>query len=138
MGLLARREHSRLELFQKLLLRKFPTPLINEALDLLAKEGWQDDIRFAEVYSHMRAQRGYGPLRIHAELRERGVAEAVIAQVMDEKNQLWQERLQEVYQKKFRGKLPQNFAMRAKQMRFLQYRGFSSEQIMSIMTDEQQ
>ena len=74
--LLARREHSRYELAIKLRQRKIPPDVFDPVLDEYEREGWLDDDRFAEIYSRQRIEAGYGPLRILAELQQRGVNQA--------------------------------------------------------------
>lgn len=71
--LLARREHSRAELKRKLRRREFEADVIDLALDALAESGAQSDARFVGAYIQSRVNRGFGPLRIAAELRERGI-----------------------------------------------------------------
>jgi regulatory protein len=72
--LLAGREHSRQELARKLAIRGYPAGLIDRVLDDLARRRLLSDERFAELYIAQRSRKGYGPLRIRAELAERGVA----------------------------------------------------------------
>lgn len=129
LGLLARREHSQYELRNKLKLRKFSDNLIVEVLKELTSENLQSDARFTEIYIRHRAEKGYGPLRIQAELRERGIVEESISQYLDESAEYWIEKITTVKRKKFGNKIPKDFSERAKQMRFLQYRGFTLEQI---------
>jgi regulatory protein len=131
--LLARREHSRHELHRKLLLKKFPSHLINQILSEIEQHGWQSDKRFSEAYAHMRCNRGYGPMRIQAELRERGIADALIHTVLDELEPQWQTQIEIVFAKKFFKKINKDAANLAKQMRFLQYRGFTNEQIRALL-----
>ena len=73
MELLARREHSRAELKRKLKRREFSADVIESVLDALAQSGAQSDARFVDAYIESRIKRGFGPLRITSELRERGV-----------------------------------------------------------------
>lgn len=89
----------------------------------------QSNQRYAEAYVYMRMQKGFGPLRIQAELQQRGVAAEIIQRVLDPADTCWVEQLQKVRQKKFGTPLPRDFKIQARQMRFLQTRGFSSEQI---------
>ena len=79
MNLLARREHSTRELRDKLLVRGFEEDEITPALQLLSQEGLLSDERFTESFIHWRIGRGSGPLKIRAELRQRGVADEIIA-----------------------------------------------------------
>jgi len=128
MDLLARREHSRLELYQKLSKKGSPSSLINQILAELASEKLLSEERFVESYIHHRSGQGYGPLRIRQELLERGIASDLIDQVLDENAVGWFELAAAVKLKKFGKVQPQSLAERAKQFRFLQYRGFSFEQ----------
>lgn len=125
MDLLARREHSRRELRQKLAQRFPDSEHIDSELDRLCSERLQSDARFAESYLHSRAQRLYGPLRIKAELRERGIAEEVIAEVFAAAHIDWLDNLRKLELGKFGCTPPVDWRERAKRLRFLQYRGFA-------------
>lgn len=134
--LLASREHSRLQLERKLGERGFEADEVAEVLTQLAAEGLQSDERFAESFVRSRIERGHGPTRIAAELRERGVDEALISDYLDFSDPLWHERLEEVRSRRFGGTLPDDYQTRAKQARFLQYRGFTSEQIRRMLNQD--
>jgi regulatory protein len=134
--LLSRREHSRNELRQKLLQRGFPAELIQQVLEKLIQKKLLDEERFVESYIRARSNKGYGPLRIIAELQQRGVNVEIIFNFIDETSCEWLELAQQVRQKKFGKKMPKEFTEKAKQMRFLQYRGFSVEQINKIFAAE--
>ena len=134
-NLLARREHSRAELIKKLLLKGFSETDIGSVIEQLNQAGLQSDERFAEAYVRYRAGSGYGPIRIALELRERGVSELLIEQFVDHNDPDWVDRAKSVHIKKFKGGMPQDFNERAKHMRFLQYRGFSHEQITHVMSE---
>ncbi len=129
---LTRREHSRLELRRKLLLKHFSPELIDEVLDEVAKDNWQNDERYTQSYIRMRRQQGYGPVRIAQELQERGISAEVFSALLEENAAIWQESLWQLCRKKWQGKLANDFVERAKQFRFLQYRGFSIEQIKKV------
>jgi regulatory protein len=131
LSLLARREHGRDELKQKLLHKGFAAREVEEALDILKQDNWQSDLRFAEMYVRSRAARGYGPIRIKMELRERGVADVVISECIDEKSKVWLDLAKKVCFKKFGTAHSIDTKNRAKQQHFLQYRGFNYEQINS-------
>lgn len=129
MDLLARREHSFRELDTKLTHRFGDNPLIHVELERLREERLQSDERFAEVFLHSRAQRLYGPIRIKAELRERGINDTVIAALLKASRIDWQANLQQLINTRF-GRIPAtDFKEKAKRMRFLQYRGFSADDI---------
>lgn len=127
-NLLARREHSALELTQKLKQRGYSLTVIATVLNKLQQQNLQSDTRFVENYIHGRVNKGYGPLRIQQELQQRGVAFDLINIALDAYNN-WREYAEQVRRKRFGAKLPRDFSERAKQMRFLQYRGFAIEHI---------
>lgn len=128
-GLLARREHSRAELEHKLAARGFERALIAETLDRLEQSGLLDGQRFIGSFIESRAARGVGPARIRAELAQRGIrpAEAEAALAADERD--WAALARQARVKRFGAEPPADFAERARQMRFLQYRGFDAAQI---------
>lgn len=126
--LLARREHSVLELRRKLSRKGHPADLIEQALEQLQDERLLSDRRFAEAYARSRREQGYGPVRIQAELRERGVDARVDALLDDEDDSTWVERAARAREKRF-GALPDSLKERERQYRFLAQRGFASDQI---------
>ena len=103
LNLLARREHSALELQHKLSQRGFDRDIITPVLEYLSEQDWQSDYRFAEVYSHSRADKGYGPLRIRSELRERGVSDETVSEMLAQLEDFWIPRLTQLQRKRFGG-----------------------------------
>ncbi len=98
-------------------------------MDKLSSEGLQDDKRFAEIYVHSRIEKGYGPVRIIQELRERCINDDLIKQIININETEWGQRACRVREKRFGQELPTDFKGKAKQSRFLQYRGFTNEQL---------
>lgn len=135
MDYLARREHSERELARKLNGRGFDPELVEATLADLVAERLLSNSRFVEAFVHSRFQRGSGPQKIHAELRERGIDAALIQDGMRAYDTRWLELVREVREKKFGSDLPADFRERSRQMRFLQQRGFSPEQISSVFHD---
>lgn len=127
--MLARREHARLELQQKLQPRVVNPSILEEVLDQLAQEGLQSDARFCEAFVRYRAQRGVGPVRIRAELKARGVQEALIQHYLADQEAHSAQQLIELIDKKWGGNFPQDAKGRAKCQRFLLQRGYSYDQI---------
>lgn len=127
LNLLARREHSRLELHHKLTQRGYDSAQVLAVLDQLIADDWLSEQRFAEVYASNRADKGYGPLRIRRELRERGIDDDIITTVLKPLADLWQINLRKLYQRRFES--PKDLADQAKQQRFLRHRGFTHDQI---------
>lgn len=132
MGLLARREHSRAELLRKLTARGYTATDVEPLLDRLAAQQLQSDARFIDSYARMRSGRGYGPQRIRAELRERGVAADLIEQAFASPAGADTPPIDAIWHRKFAGRLPQDYRERARQMRFLQQRGFSLTDIHAL------
>lgn len=133
--LLSRREHSSKELKRKLLERDFDSLTIDNTLISLQDENLQSDDRFAEIYVRSKAQKGIGPERLRRELREHEIDDEMINCYLHD--QQWRQLAIEVRQKRFGNVLPESFEERAKQMRFLQYRGFSTEQINGAMKQDE-
>ena len=82
MDFLARREHSRLELYQKLKQRQFEPDVINSELNKLLDEGLQSDERFAEAFLRSRIEKVKCPNIILSELSQRGVDELLASNVI--------------------------------------------------------
>ena len=131
LGLLARREHSRTELQRKLSPHTEDAQELIDLLDDFTRRGWLSDARFAEALVHDK-QAKFGTSRLAYELRQRGVEESVIRDQLAELKDSELERARQVWQSKF-GVLPEDAKARAKQMRFLQSRGFSFEVIGKVM-----
>lgn len=131
--ILARREHSAWELQRKLNARGYPSTLIKAVLEDLRGENLQNDQRFTESYIRSRADRGFGPYRIAAELKERGIDDTLIADCLTQGIDDWGCRAAEVRRKRFGKALPGSPKEWARQMRFLQYRGFTHEQANGVL-----
>jgi len=127
--LLARREHSRRELERKLDKRGFAANLIDETLDELEQSGALSARRFAESFVSARAAKGQGPVRIRADLAKRGVDSSDFEDLLHDGSIDWPAIARNVRTKRFGRDAPADFAERARQARFLQYRGFDMDQI---------
>jgi len=127
-ALLARRDFARRELREKLTTQGFDEDTVIGLIEALTREGTLDDGRYAQNYVAYHAGRGQGPMRIAAELRRRGLAgeliDAALASGPD-----WSALARKVCRGKFGLQPPANWTQRARQARFLQYRGFSSDHI---------
>ena len=130
--ILASREHSRWELRRKLSTKKINRELIEAVLGQLVEEGAQDDRRYAESYIRVRSKRGYGPVKIGQELKERGVEKTIVADKIMKSKLDWNQLAHLAHFKKFKS-LPATACERSDQTRFLQYRGFTLEQIRNAL-----
>lgn len=133
---LARREHSHYELRRKLESKGFSTEIIKDVLNELQQENLLSDERYAEARADSRIRRGYGPRWIERELAENGVAASLVREVLIRPHGFWSDLAAETRTKKFSAAIPRDYAEKARQMRYLQYRGFSTEQIRDCMTDD--
>ncbi|MRX26928.1 recombination regulator RecX [Kangiella sp. HZ709] len=138
MDLLARREHSRRELINKLKIRGFEGEEVEAYLDRLAENGLQSDQRFAESYVRMRSGSGYGQRRISQELQQKGIAESKISQIYEELELDWYQIALEIWQKKYNQLPGSDLKLKAKQSRFLQYRGFDFDIINWIFSQNRE
>jgi len=136
MDLLARREYSRQELQIRLLQRDYAAELVDQVITQLVSEGLLSDERFVESFISSRMQRGQGPVRIRAELRDRGISEDLIETMLDMRDPAWRTSLYEIHARRFAGVIPATLGERARQQRFLTYRGFTSEQIRALFRQD--
>jgi len=131
--LLARREHSRRELVRKLGARGFPDDVIAPVPDELERTGALANVRFTDSFVRSRIAKGQGPQRIRAELTQRGIADAEADDGLRAADVDWRATIRAVRAKRFGPELPRDYAERARQARFLQYRGFDSAQIRAAL-----
>ncbi len=134
MDYLARREHGRVELLDKVTAAGFDADVAENAIVKLTEEGLQSDRRFVEAFVRSRIDQGKGPARIRAELGQRGIAENLIDNGLTDVQQNWHDLARGVRQKKFGAGRPADFETKARQMRFLQYRGFEPDQIQAAVS----
>ncbi len=131
--LLSRREHSAFEIRDKLAKREFDSSEIEQAIVELIQGDWLSDERFAEAYIRMRQLKGFGPIRISIELNERGVKESIVETYLHAGETSWSQTLVEQYKKKYKNKAIEDYSDKAKRIRFLQYRGFSIDNIYRLV-----
>lgn len=129
LDLLARREHSRLELRRKLLARSHARDMADEVLDCLQHEQLLDEARFTEQFVRSRTGRGQGPAKIRAQLFQRGVGESLIDTALAEAGCDWVALAAAARQKRFGAVSPGGYRERVRQARFLKSRGFEYAQI---------
>lgn len=127
--LLARREHSRQELTLKLRQRQLEGSIISRVLDDYEREGWLNDDRFSDVYSRQRIDLGYGPLKVLAELQQRGIHQtpACLDELTDTD---WIRNALLLRDKRFGlSDLTNNWDEKVRQAGFLRRRGFTANQV---------
>jgi regulatory protein len=140
MDLLARREHAVAELQQKVQAYAKKQDLdereVTVVIEELIGDGLVSDERFTEAFVRYRRNNGYGPRRIQTELRERGVSEKISAAYLDFADPQWLEQVAQVRRKRFGEDMPKDYKERARQARFLQYRGFTTDQVRWVLAGD--
>ncbi|HSD15627.1 MAG TPA: regulatory protein RecX [Thermomonas sp.] len=124
LGLLTRREHSRLELARKLAIRGVEAVEAQTVIDKLATAGWQDDTRFAESLVRSRAAAGYGPGWIRAELGTHGLGAEAVSAAMATCEGGWPGVASDLVRRRFGDLAPADAAQRRKALDLLLRRGF--------------
>lgn len=125
---LARRDLSSRELRERLGARGFGPEATAATLSALAAEGALNDERYAHNYVAYHAGRGHGPIRIGADLRARGLAQELIEAAL-ESGPDWRAAAVAARARRFGKAAPVSWREKARQARFLQYRGFSADHI---------
>ncbi len=134
-ALLARRDFASAELGRRLEERGFDPQAVAAAVAALIEERVLDDARFAASYVTYHAERGQGPVRIAADLSALGLPAELIDAAL-EAGPDWRTLARAVRARKFGADPPEAWAEKARQARFLQYRGFSSDHIRFAMDSD--
>jgi len=135
--LLSRREHGESELFDKLLKKAPKEDGVSEVVQRVVSEmvalEYVSDFRFARSSIRSKALQGNGPLKIRQALKLKRVPEEVISSAFDELEIDWFENVVALRERKFGLEAVQDIKLKAKQQRFLQYRGYSFDHIQFAM-----
>jgi regulatory protein len=136
--MLSRRDYSASELRKKMKGRGYLEEAITPVVEELLATNTINDRRYGSNVVAYRARRGQGPVRIRNELRKAGVAaeDVEAAVVGDEDSPDFVKRAREVRTRKFGSEIPKDRKERAKQARFLQYRGFSNDHIRAALAGD--
>ena len=133
LALLAGRDFGRTELVRRLARRGYPESVVDGVVEGLVAERLLSETRFVEQFIRQHAGRGHGPARIRAELRQRGVPEAEVDAGLEASGEDWGAVARDVRRRRFGLSPPGDYAERARQARFLQYRGFSADHIRAAL-----
>ena len=131
MEYLGKREYSYAELGQKLKAFAEESDDIPALLDDFKKRGWLSDARFTEQIVHARSHK-FGSAKIAHELREKGVADELIADAISQVKENELENAREVWRKKY-NTAPTSRDEWTRQARFLQSRGFGFDVIKKVL-----
>lgn len=133
--LLARREHSTEELKRKLRSRGYDADVVAAVVEKLGSKRLVSDDRFTASRLRHHSGRGQGPVRIRADLRQQGIADDMIETQFSNTEVDWNRLAADVRRRRFGDAPPGSLSERAKQARFLQYRGFTADQIRAAFGD---
>jgi regulatory protein len=129
--LLARREHTRNELERRLAPHAEDPAEVERLLGEFARHGWFSEERAIEQV--IQARRGkFGSHRIRQDLVAKGVDAERVACAMAGLKASEDEALRALWRRKF-GRAPGSAAERARQIRFLQGRGFALDAILKML-----
>ncbi len=131
--LLSMREHSVKEMHEKLRAKTDNDQHVLEVIDSLLDKGYLSDERFAEAYVRVRANRGFGPIKIRSELKNKGVNSILMLEYLNENSTQWFDNAALQYQKKYGDGVVEDYQTWVKRARFLQGRGFTSDQIQCVV-----
>jgi regulatory protein len=126
----ARREYSTGEATAALVRKGYNAAIVAVTVAELQDERLLDDVRYAESLVRMLTGRGQGPQRVRHALNEAGLSPDAVAAALETAPD-WMLLAAEVRRRKFGARIPKDWPGRARQMRFLQYRGFSKDHIAS-------
>ena len=132
LALLGRRDFCSGELRQKLAAGGYEAEQVAAAVADLVTERAVNDSRFAENYVAYHSGRGEGPVRIASDLRALDLPSDLIQAALDAGPD-WRQKAREVRTRRFGPEEPQEWSQKAKQGRFLQYRGFSADHIRAAL-----
>ena len=135
--MLTAREHSTFELKRKLAARGHARGTVERVVGGLADRALVSDRRFVDAFVRTRIERGQGPIRIRAMLRERGVEDELIEDAVTRSASFWLECIERVRRKRFEGdeRGALDHSEWTRQARFLSQRGFPSDLIYRALGD---
>ena len=129
LSLLSHREHSKQELVTKLKTRGHEEEEISAIIERLEEMNYLNDERFAEIFVRSRLSKPLGASRIQQELIQKGINSELAKTAITDANADWFELAKQLKERRFGEEISTDFKEKAKQSRYLQYRGFDFEQI---------
>ncbi len=121
---LSRRDNSKYELRQKLKQKGISKQIAEQAISHCEQQGYQSDLRYADMWIRSRANKGEGPQKIIMHLRLHGISAQVFYQLDSEFEIDWLSILIKSHKKKFKGYVPDGFKEKQKQASYLYNKGF--------------
>jgi len=133
LDILSRREHSAHELKLKLHKKFEAISEIEEVITKLESNNLLNDFRFAETYARIRKRKGFGPNKIHYELKNKGIKESISNEIISAEDG-WGDAALQAFKKKYKDGISEDTKERLKQKNFLHNRGFSFKEIESVFS----
>tara|TARA_B100000676_G_scaffold274356_1_gene293761 strand:+ start:648 stop:1088 length:441 start_codon:yes stop_codon:yes gene_type:complete len=133
LDILSRREHSAHELKLKLHKKYEAISEIEEVITKLESNNLLNDFRFAETYARIRKRKGFGPNKIHYELKNKGIKESISNEIISAEDG-WGDAALQAFKKKYKDGISEDTKERLKQKNFLHNRGFSFKEIESVFS----
>lgn len=131
-AVLTRKEYSKAELIEKLALYAQDRDEVIKLVEELAEQRYQSDQRVAETVLASQKRKGKGPARIQLALKNKKIDQDLIADEMQEID--WTEQAYQLKLKKYGAEVTKDPKLKAKQIRFLQYRGFDLDTIFKAIS----
>lgn len=131
-AVLTRKEYSKAELIEKLALYAQDLDEVIKLVEELAEQRYQSDQRVAETVLASQKRKGKGPARIQLALKNKKIDQDLIADEMQEID--WTEQAYQLKLKKYGAEVTKDPKLKAKQIRFLQYRGFDLDTIFKAIS----
>ena len=131
-AVLTRKEYSKADLIEKLMTYAQSREEVLTLVDELSANNYQSDQRVAEMTVRSQVRRGKGPNRIKLALRAKQLDKALVQEDIAEID--WYEQAYQLKVKKYGTEVSKDPKIKAKQIRFLQYRGFEMDAIMKAIS----
>ena len=131
-AVLTRKEYSKVELIEKLALYAESRDEVISLVEELSAQHYQSDQRVAEMMLSSQKRKGKGPNQIKIKLKNKKVDSALIAEELKETD--WAEQAYQLKVKKYGLDVTKDQKLKAKQIRFLMYRGFEMDAIIKAIS----
>ena len=130
-AVLTRKEYAKAELIEKLSLYAEDQQEVLNLVEELARENYQSDQRVADTLFSSQVRKGKGPNQIKQKLKNKKLDTQLIAEEMQDTD--WFQQAYQLKIKKFGSKVEKDPKLKAKQIRFLMYRGFEMDSILKAI-----
>ncbi|KGT48684.1 regulatory protein RecX [Acinetobacter sp. HR7] len=131
-AVLTRKEYSKAELIEKLCLYAENRDEVVALVDELSRENYQSDQRVAETLLSSQKRKGKGPNQIKMKLKSKKIDSSLISEELKETD--WVQQAYELKVKKYGTEVTKDPKLKAKQIRFLMYRGFEMDAIIKAIS----